>query len=62
MTGVHLLIVCIAGSFANIWVSPLWQNSIYIGKALLYSSIMAPIIHFAVDKREVNEMKELGSW
>ena len=61
MTGNHLLIVCIIGAFANIWAYPLWQNTIYIGIALIYSSIMVPIIHFAVDRREIREMKELSS-
>lgn len=61
MTGNHLVIVCIMGSFANIWAYPLWHNTIYIGSALLYSSIMVPIIHFAVDKREILEMQKLCS-
>lgn len=52
MTVSHLLGICIVGSFANIWAYPLWKNVIYIGIALLYSVIMAPIIHFAVDRRE----------
>lgn len=61
MTVSHLLGICIVGSITNIWYGPIWHNTIYIGIALLYSSIMAPIIHFAVDKREIREMKKMTS-
>lgn len=61
MTGNHLLGVCIVGLVVNIWYGPFWKNAIYIGIALFYSIIMAPIIHFVVDKREIREMQELSS-
>lgn len=53
LTGNHLLGICVVGSIANIWYGPIWHNTIYIGIAVLYSSIMAPIIHYTVDKREI---------
>lgn len=61
MTGSHLLGVCIVGSVVNIWYGPLWQNAIYLGIALFYSIIMASIIHFAIDRKEIREMQELSS-
>lgn len=60
MTGNHVLVVCIAGSVANIWMVPYWQNVVYIGIALIYSFMMASIIHFAVDRREIRESGGTG--
>lgn len=61
LTGNHILLICLLGTFANIWAVPYWQNVYYVGFALLYSSIMATIIHFAVDKKEIREMEKLSS-
>ncbi|PZX46869.1 hypothetical protein [Algoriphagus chordae] len=59
LTGNHLLLICLLGTFANIWAVPYWQNVYYVGFALLYSIIPASIIHFAVDRREIREREGL---
>lgn len=47
-----ITIICIAGTFMNIWLFPAWKNLKYLYYFLPVSTLFAILIHFLVDRKE----------
>jgi len=48
--GIVLCFFIIVGSFTNIWLSPWWENYVYLLAATVLSVVFTPILYFMIDK------------
>jgi len=52
---IMIIVLCLLGTFMNVWFFPLWKNIYYIFYFIPYSFLFAGLIHWLVDRKEVKE-------
>ncbi|GGH24059.1 hypothetical protein [Mucilaginibacter phyllosphaerae] len=50
---IPVILICLLGTFSNVWIYPYWKNIYYIACFAPYTFLVAGIIHWFVDRKEI---------